>query len=329
MKINRMAEEKNTPEWIFDNKDATNHIEQKTLKANDVNDILKMSSALSENDIVIEKDKIEKCASNNSQYYYNTNWPISTKSELKEYAQICGMDTSKFKAIDPKTIESLSATHTASDSKMTKTASTITTATASKLVLSDPFKLDEKLAAGREKTKWTPELQFASKLADKPSMTGIVAVRGGEDYNANSESKVARGQNSITDPNAIDKLANSTKEDTGERLRRENKEKEESKKTKHETWQNEKAELVSKNMMPNRKVFPTESLNAQPGIKGEVFDYSKMPEKTAGESIKDQNEDRKKQIRGEDKPKHEFSIAKNPTRGISEDFSSELKKFLK
>lgn len=326
MKINRVAEEKITPEWIFENKDAVNHIDKNTLKANDVESILKMASTLSEEDIIIEKDKIEKCASNNSPYYYNANWTPKIKSELKEYAQVCGINSPNFKAIEPKAIESLSTTHIASDNKMTRTASKVE----QKLVLNDPFKLDEKLAGSHEKTKWTPELQFATKLAEKPSMSGIIAVRGGEDYFANSESKVARGQNSITDPNAIDKLANDSKEDTGSRLKRENKEKEEQKKKRHETWQKEKVEAMKKNdAVPGRKVFPTESLNAQPGVKGEVFDYSKLPERTQGELLKEQNETRKKQIRGEDKPKHEFSIAKNPTLNISDDFSSELKKFLK
>ena len=87
--------------------------------------------------------------------------------------------------------------------------------------------------------------------------------------------------------------------------------------------------MNKKDAVAGRKVFPTESLNAQPGIKGEVFDYSKLPEKTAGELLKEQNEDRRKQIRGESKPKHEFNIAKNSTRSISDDFSGELKKFLK
>jgi hypothetical protein len=324
MKINRIAEEKNTPEWIFNNKDAANHIENKTLQAKDVKDILKMPSELSDEEVTIEKEKIEKCASANKSYYYNINWNQKVKSELKEYAQVCGVNSSNFKAIDPKTVEPLAIT--ASDSKMIRTASK----TEQKLVLNDPFKLDEKISNVHEKEAWTPKIELASKLSDKPNMSGIVALRGGENYFENSESKIARGQNSITDPNAIDKLANSSTEDTGARLRRENKEKENLKKVRHETWQKEKAEAMNKkDAVASRKVFPTESLNAQPGIKGEVFDYSKLPEKTAGELLKEQNEDRRKQIRGESKPKHEFNIAKNPTRSISDDFSSELKKFLK
>jgi hypothetical protein len=322
MKINRIAEEKTAPEWVFDNEQASEYIDHKTLKAEEVNTILKMSSNISEDDIVMEKDKIEKCASSNSTYYYNTGWSPSVKAELKEYASVCKMNMSNFKAIEPSSLTSI-----ASDSKMVKTASV---AEAPRLVLSDPFKLDEKIASGFEKTKWVPELKDASKLADRPTMSGIIPVRGGEDYFANSESKVAMGQNSISNPKAIETLAESTVEDTGARLRRENKEKESSKKTRHEDWQKEKVEaMVGKEILPKRYIFPTECLNAQPGIKGEVFDYSKLPEKTAGEQIHGQNEDRRKAIRGEDKSKYEFAVAKNPTRSISEDFGSELAKHLK
>ena len=317
-----MAEENMAPEWVFDNKQATEYLDKKTLHANDINDILKMSSNISDEEIVMEKEKVEKCASSNSAYYYNAAWPTQIKSELKEYAAICNMDMSKFKAINPTDFADKVVT-AKDETKMTKTASTT-------LVLSDPFKLDEKLAGGHTKTKWHPELKNASKLEDKPAMNGIVPVRGGEDYFANSESKVAKNQNSISDPNAIDRMAKSEVEDTGARLRRENLEKENAKKTKHEEWQKEKIEaMAGKDILPNRYVFPTECLNAQPGIRGEVFDYSKLPEKTAGEQIKEQNNERREQIQGKEKGKYEFNIAKSPTRSISEDFSSELAKYLK
>jgi hypothetical protein len=322
MKINRIAEEKVAPEWIFDNGQATEYIDKKTLKADEAESILKLSSTISEDDLVTEKDRIEKCAASKTPYYYNSQWSAAVKAELKEYASMCKMDMGKFKAIDPSEL-----TVHASAAKMIKTASTLTETP--KLVLNDPFKIDEKLAGTYEKSKWHAEAQLASKLVDKPTMSGIVPVRGGENYYANSESKLAKGQNSITAPDAIEKLINSSEEDTGARLKRENEAKEASRKTKHEEWQKEKIEaMVGKDILPNRYVFPTESLNAQPGIRGEVFDYSKMPEKTAGEQLKAASEERRKQIKGEDRAKHEFTTSKNSVRAISEDFSEELKKHL-
>jgi len=321
MKINRMAEEKTAPTWIFENKQASQYIDNNTLKSEEVDKILNMSCNISDEEAVLEKDKIEKCASSNSVYYYNMQWPSKTKDELKEYASACNMDMSKFKAVSPSDfIDKI--TVAAPDSKMVKTTSATVT-------LSDPFKIEEKIANGHEKVKWQPELKGESKLSDRPVMSGIVPVRGGEDYFANAESKVARGQNSISDPNAIGKLIDSQAEDTGARLRRENEAKETAKKTRHEEWEKEKIEaMTGKEILPSRHVFPTECLNAQPGIKGEVFDYSKLPEKTAGEQLKEMNEQRKKQIRGEEKKKHEFVASKSPARSISEDFGNELAKHL-
>jgi hypothetical protein len=319
-----MSDEKMAPEWVFEDKTASEYIDKKTLKSEEIDSILNMSCNISENEVVIEKDKVEKCASSGSVYYYNMQWPAPVKSEIKEYAKVCGIDDSKFKAVDPSNyIDKI----TASDSKMVKTASV---ATAPRLVLKDPFKIDERIEGSHEKTKWRAELKDASKLADRPSMSGIVPVRGGEDYFANSESKMAKGQNSITNPTAIDDLIASTEEDTGARLRRESVEKEAAKKTNREEWESEKIKAMDgKEILPHRRVFPTESMNAQPGIRGEVFDYSKMPDKTTGEQLKEMNVERKKEIRGEEKGKYEFVLAKNPARSISEDFSSELAKHLK
>jgi hypothetical protein len=60
MKINRMAEEKTAPEWIFDNSQASEYIDKKTLKSDEAESILKLSSTISEDDLVMEKDRIEK-----------------------------------------------------------------------------------------------------------------------------------------------------------------------------------------------------------------------------------------------------------------------------
>jgi hypothetical protein len=317
MKINRMAEENLTPSWAFNSK--TEAFFDKAIKPEEINRLANMSNEISEEEITIEKDKIEVSASAKSNYHYNANWSESTKSELKEYALACGMNMDNFKSIEPSKISSYASSNT-----MVKTASAT-----SGLVLSDPFKLDT--VGNKEhmdKAEWE-NITKEAKLSDKPTMNGIVPVRGGENYLTNSESKVAKGQNSITDPNAIGKLAESSKEDNGERLRRENKEKEESKKTRHNEWQEAKvASLQNDKALPNRSVFPTESLNAQPGIRGNVFDFTTVPEKTEGEKIREANEDRKKNIRGNEKAKYDFSAQKAPTRSISEDFSSELKKAL-
>lgn len=318
MKINRMAEENQIPNWALNGK-GSEYFEKETMKIDDINKIA-TASELSEADLVIEKDKIEQCASSNSIYHYSMSWSSSVRSELKEYAMVCGMNMAKFKGVNPSAISHIEA----SSNNMVKTASA-----SSNIVLSDPFKLDEKIANVHEKSKWSPEVTKEAKLSDKPAMSGIVPIRGGEDYLSNTDAKVARGQNSISDPDAISKLAESTIEDNGARLRRQNLEKEEAKKTRHDEWQQEKiASMEGKEILPNRYVFPTESMNAQPGIKGEVFDFSKIPDKTEGEKIRESNEARRKEIRGEEKDKYEFKLERSANRGISDTFADELKKHL-
>jgi len=317
-----MSEEKMAPEWIFQNKQASRHIDKETVSTEEMKRLASLPSNVSDKNVVEEKDRIEACATNKKPYHYSAQWPDSIKSELKEYAMVCGMDMSKFKSINPNSIE-------ASSSGIVKTASSgVAEVEPEKLVI-DAFKIDEKIASSHEKTKWQAEGKDATKLADRPSMIGIVPIRGGEDYFANSESKVARGQNSISDPDAIGKMSQSSIEDTGARLKRENAEKESAKKTRHEDWQKEKiAAMEGKEILPGRKVFPTESMNAQPGIKGNIFDFNNVPDKTEGEQIKQANQERKEQIRGKEKGKFEFVLHKNPTMNISEDFGEELKKHL-
>lgn len=326
MKISRMSEERLAPEWVFSQKETSEFFDKEAIGTDELNRLASMSCEISDEEIVLEKDRIESCISSKTPYHYNSQWPETIKSELKEYASVCGMDMSKFRSIDPSSLITDMKVVT-SESKMLKTASSQVSET-SQLVV-DAFKLDEKIADSHVKTKWQPELKNVTKLSEKPTMSGIIPIRGGEDYFANSETKVAKGQNSISDPNAIGKLADSTIEDTGARLKREKAEKEAAKKTRHEEWQKEKiAAMDGKEILPNRHVFPTESLNAQPGIKGEVFDFDKLPDKTAGEQLKQSNEERKESIRGKEKGKYEFILEKNPRRSISEDFGEELKKHL-
>lgn len=313
-----MAKEAKMPEWAFTNKEINEFADKGAVSIEDMDRVAKMTDLISDDDMVLEKDRIDKCASSNSSYFYNMSWPNKAKSELKEYAMACGMDMDKFKAVELSKFVHKAASF---EAPMVKTASAI--------CLSDPFKIDENISNAHEKSKWSPELKGASKLSDKPSMNGIVPIRGGEDCNANSESKVAPGQNSISNPGAIQALAESVEEDTGARLRRENEEKVNQRRVDHDGWEKEKIEAMEmKNILPNRSVFPTESMNAQPGIKGEVFDFDSVPEQTDGEKIKQANVDRKEAIRGKEKSKHDFISERSPVRGISDTFAEELKKHM-
>ncbi len=318
MKIYRAADDKMVPTWAFATK--TESFDKETVNPQEAERILNMSCNIDEDGLVLERDKIEKCASTKTPYHYNVQWPDKVKSELKEYASVCKMDMSNFQAVDPASlIDKITVVKAASSEPMVKTAS-------ANLVLNDPFKLD---TAGDNphmvKENWQ-DVKKETILAERPAMKGIVPIRGGEDYFINPEIRVTKGQNSIIDPNAIGKLSESTVEDTGARLQREKQEREAAREEEHKKWQEGKA--MPKDITA-RSVFQTESLNAQPGIRGNVFDFTTVPELTDGEKLHEANEDRRRQIRGEDKKKHEFTVEKNPTPKISDTFAEELKKYLK
>ena len=112
--------------------------------------------------------------------------------------------------------------------------------------------------------------------------------------------------------------------------KRQNEEKAAGRETHHKEWEQEKIDAMEKSeIIPKGNVFPTEAMNAQPGIRGDVFDFDNIPEKTAGEQISDRNEEHRKEIQGNDKEEHEFTMKSATVRGISDTFSSELEKALK
>jgi len=327
MKINRMADEKKTPSWLFENAKTTDYLQKQDVRLDEINRIASLSLA-DDDQIVMEKDKLEKCASEKSDYYCNIKWSDSVRSELKEYAMICGMDISRFKTVDPDDFVEAS-----SETKVVKTASA---APASKIII-DAFKLDDVKDVDYKDKNWQ-SIKRQANLEDKPVMrSGIIPVRGGEDYFTNSEVKVARGQNSISDPRAIETLAKSEKEDTGARLRREHQEKEAQKEANKKEWEQQKiAGMGDTSIVPKGKVFPTEVLNAQPGLGAPSsqmgvyakFDPKDIPDKTQGELLSEAQDQRRKSIQRPEAEEHQFASKKASVREISDVFGEALKKAL-
>jgi len=332
MKINRMASEKEVPDWAFgldNNNDVqTDFIENVYINKNDLGRIA--NCIFDENRIVIERNIIEKRVASGNPYYYNQEWTDGVKSELKEYALACSMDMSKFKPIASRTIE-------ASCESMVRTAQSNPDSDEQISIVLDPFHLD--IEERNVKGDWE-KISGEQRLGDKPSMMSgaVKGVRGGEDYSTNSDIHPAANQNSITNPNAIEQLAESEKEDNGVRLSRERDERELAKEAKNKEWEQEKiASMEHIDIIPKGNVFPTEVMNAQPGLNTPSsqmgvyakFDADSIPDKTEGERISEANETRRKSIQGEDKAKGGFQMNKAPVRSISDDFGDALKKALK
>lgn len=332
MKINRMSEEQIAPAWVFEDGNVSkipSYISEQEFQR-----LASASDRLSDDGIVSERDYIEECAKNGSNYCLSSKWDKTVKSSLREYAIVCGMDMSKFKEINPDQIERKEVV--ASNDKVIKMAQNMISKEKT-LVLNDPFKLDVE-AKNIKDDSWQ-SIKGQAKLDDKPSiMSGsIKPIRGGEDYFANSDIKTARGQNSISEPNAISKLADDTVEDTGARLRRENQEKEAQKGIKHKEWETEKIEaMAGKEILPNRYIFPTEVLSAQSGLGSPSskmgvyakFDTNDIPDKTDGENIKEANEQRKKSIQRET-VKEDWQVRKSSSVArVSDTLADELKKYM-
>jgi hypothetical protein len=333
MKINRMSEEKIAPSWAFEDVDNIAPSEFININSDEVERVFTLpTDDLTEDQIVEQREIIESRASEGLLYHYNSKWPEKVQSTLKEYASICGMDMSKFKSVHPEYIEEIRVVARGErgergEKSMSRTASESELSDLS----SDPFKLDTKGDMSHmDESDWQ-DIHKQQNLDFKPSMQGsVIPVRGGEDYNISNVLPTARGQNSIVEPDAIETFANSEEEDTGVRLRRENEERANAGEVRHQAWEQDKVEAMGDTSIVPKGIMPATGGDAQPGIRGEdAFGFDSLPEKTDGEMISEANEDRRKEIQGEDKEEHEFELQKNPARQISNTFGEELKKYLK
>lgn len=331
MKINSNAEEKIVPSWSVNNKYAS-------LETVDAARLSKIATSnISENDLIEEMDLIEKCATSNSSYHYNSSWGSSVIDQLREFASVVGLK-------DFISVDIPSSIVTSSSNQMIRTAQTketkeIKLSESLKNVWSDPFKIEERSNTQYMDKKNWQVIEAETKMNEQPSMDNksVMALRGGENYNTNSDVKTAPGRNSITDPTAIEKLANDTTEDTGTRLHREKIEKEQAKKMAHSQWQQDLIDSMKhRNIVPEGKVFQTETLVVQSGLNSPSsqmgvyakFDKNDIPEKTQGELIKEQNTSRKESIqRKTEKNDWEKPNGQN-VRTVSDLFSEELKKQL-
>jgi len=338
MKINRMSSETSIPSWALG-------MEEEVVQKQSSVDILRLAEAakeipevLSDDVLVSERERIDRCASSEETYYYSDKWDKSDVAKLKEYASVCGLSHDKFAAINPDEFVKANIEKNAG-AKILRVASKAEVAANpfEGLKLVDPFHLED-IEEEKAKANWE-EVKSASKLDAKPSMmTGaVVPIGGGEDYLSNSDTPLAKNQNSIVNPTAIEQLAKSDKEDTGVRLAREAKEREEAIVKRHETWQEDKIKAMEHlDDLPKGTVFPTEVMNAQPGLNNPSsqmgvyasFDKDSIPEKTVGESLGQRNEDRRKSIQGADKEVHEFGIQAEASRTISDPLFDSLKKSL-
>ncbi len=329
MKIDKVSDEKNAPNWIFEKESA-----KKTMSVS--NDILesvrKFASNINDEELSLECDKIEIAASKGEKYYYSSSIPSSVKTAILEYAYVCGMDKSNMVEIVDNDVSVLSDDH----SKLVKTASVQNMD--NKLVLNDPFHLNELLDSKDESQDDWQEVKAQSKLKDSPSIltNSVKPIRGGEDYNKSNCPSFGTSQNTISNPDQIKNTLESECVDNGVRIRAEK----EAIRKQRDAENTEKLNAIAKEissdkLMDNmrKKVFPTESLNAQSGLnssRNEMGVYSEkdlmdMPEKTLGEKLSEKNDERRASIQRPKKEKVDLNVKSSFASTISDSFLDSLK----
>ena len=342
MIINRAQDVHNVPDWVT----AGTHLEAieknaKLLKAGIDRINATAASKVNEMCLFEECDQIEKCASNNTTYYYNSTWSDNHISHLKEFASVCGLGSEKLVGVDPTSVVLASSRpertiKTASEQKESVLESAL------KDALGDPFHIEERTNMQHMRTADWQKITPEAKLSDSPDismMGGIMPLRGGEDTRISNQERIPSNQNSIFDPGALDRLFNSPEEGNGERLARESRERIEARETNHSKWQSEKvAEMKAAGFEAQGVVFPTEVGNVGSGISSSFMgayseaDLNNLPERTAGESLSSQNEERRASIQRTDaveKEKQEWDQIKSaPSRMVSDHFTEELKRRL-
>lgn len=338
MKINKVSDEKVAPTWAFgskslDNYEKTEAVSRKEIERLNIADPKKITETI----LSKECDAIEKCATSGKTYHFNSSWDSKDINHLKEFASVCGMDANKVKGVDPKALlkEIGEIERQASTSYMIKTASKV-----EPLVLKDPFHLDERTNTSHMEREDWQKIAKQSNLSEAPSIGAgtIKALRGGENYFTNADSKNAINQNSITNPDAIKEFAESTKIDNGARLKQEKAEREIAKKTNAKEWEKSIVEAMpKKDVIAKGSVFQTETMNPQSGLNkpssqmGVYADFKveDVPTLTEGEKLKSSQDERKKSIQRPQVEKEEFHTSSSSVNKVSDTFADELKKYLK
>jgi hypothetical protein len=335
--IFKVANEKSVPDW-FASIESTLSSSQDNAEL--ISENLSLEANVTEETLLNECEKIEVCASSNNIYHYNSTWNNETVSHLREYASVCGLPKNNFKGVNPLNIKKASVEQ--AKSPIMKTASA-TVQEAPQMdfsgLIGDPFHIDERLDMSHmEKANWEQVTKEAKMKEPNISNGGISALRGGENYFMNSDINLASNQNSITNPNAIEKLAESTEMDTGERLKAERAEREQAKANNHSDWEKSKIEsMVHSDIVPKGTVFPTESMNANPGLNVSTsrpgvysnFDPDNIPERTQGEMLALHNQERLASIKKETVKDDWEKPSRESSRTITDDFANALAKNLK
>ena len=341
MIITKVADKEGIPAWMNNGlQNSSDSRTENTIKL-DISDITEMD----DNAIAKECDKIEACVSQGTEYACSEEWPSRVISHLHEYAVACGMHSKQFLVVS--STRNRAEHHAEKQESMQRFAAKSTTQNASEddgsiptkdkllSVMSDPFHIDERADTSHMEEENWEQVKPEARMSDAPVIMGnsIIALRGGENYNLNREAGVAKGQNSIVNPGAIEELAKSDDMTPGERLAVDNARRAEERQQEKGSWEEDRIlAMTHKSIIPHGKVFPTETLNAQPGLQHQPSMFKpkeEIPDKTAGEQLAKQNEAHRQSIQREHVEDDWERPHRASSRSISDVFGEELQKHLR
>lgn len=298
-------------------------LEMQKPKANpvveDISHIASMPTELSEEDLVTERSTIEACSSSGKTYLYSSNWSDDAKQQLVEYSSICGCKTA---SVDPDKVESQK--EVIQQEASVSAPRIVTASSKNTLDIGDVFCLDSKGDTSHlNKAKWeqiSSEAKTSTPDVISHRSGSIIPQGGGEDYSISPHHRVKPGQNSVMAPDAIGDMLKGKGDDIGTSLRRQNAERDAIRAAAAKVADTTLAGKMKKDeaygSYSKGRVHMTETMQAQPGIRdGTIMpgafqkSVKTMPERTTGEILKEQADQRKAGIqRQTTDAKKEFKV---------------------
>jgi len=281
-------------------------------------------------DLTNVKTKIEESSKTGNDVCVNANLTSDQKKELEEYAQVC--------KVDPKKIVQVSEKDVLVSTKKAEVVKPVPD--------KDPFGTLDSFADPKnfEKNKDWNKVKKSQKVnaqgRSEPSATKegtVTRVDGVEKYEGQRVVGVRPGENSIAAPDNIGETAKSTEKSSAQTIRDANKERKDKISFDKKKWEDNVKEknsgIISKGGIKLTEASPQQSHTKVADGQHSIFDKkdptSSVPEKTAGETLKEKNEQRKASIqrpKTDDKSWDKVQSSKKPV--ISDLFFEELKKRL-
>ena len=309
----------------------------------------KWPAALDDDGLADEMDRVEKCASSGKDYVFSADWPANQVSQLREFAAVCNL---KGRMIPARQATAQPPEAVEDDDPTMKRLAEIAAKGKPKvaidlaLAVGDPFHLVDKDDPSHKKDDWEkvhPERKLEAQPQVEARVGNIAPIRGEYEYGTSQQLRVRRGENSVAEPDAIGKLAK--EQDTGERLKAENKDRLTERKSARGMWQKDVAKQgkdLGAGGLPRGNVFMTASApepapKSKLDLKAAAAEIAKtapqvvpdVPELTAGEKLHKANVDRKAVIQRKAE-KDDWQKVKGSTRpSLSDEFSDALEFQLK